>query len=100
MSVELKKKVATCIYDTEEFTCIRYHNTEVVKFNREKIILNSDGWFTKTTKKRMNQANTEYNLGFFIRQEKNQWYVVMNHDTIPFVSDNIELERMPIVLGL
>lgn len=49
-----KTKVFT---DDEGYTNVVYHETAVVKFNAEKIILNSGGWRTNTTKLRMNQAS-------------------------------------------
>ena len=54
-------RTATSIYTENGFTSVRYHSTEVVKFNHEKIILNTGGWHTFTTKTRMNQASRQLN---------------------------------------
>lgn len=56
-------------------TIIRYHQTDVVRFNDKQIILNTGGWFTNTTKLRMNQASHQYGLGFGVCQEKGAWYI-------------------------
>lgn len=78
-------KTATRIYQSDGFTCIRYHHTDVVKFNSKKIILNSDGWKTATTKTRMNQASVQFGLGFHVWQEKGQWFVSADgYATMPY----------------
>tara|TARA_R100001443_G_scaffold31038_1_gene45010 strand:- start:20646 stop:21086 length:441 start_codon:yes stop_codon:yes gene_type:complete len=64
--------------DDNGYKCVKYHDTDVVKFNNDYIILNHNGWCTHTTKKRMNQASDEYNLGFRVSQSKGQWYVDYN----------------------
>tara|TARA_R110002020_G_scaffold467856_5_gene691720 strand:- start:270 stop:710 length:441 start_codon:yes stop_codon:yes gene_type:complete len=61
--------------DDNGYKCVKYHDTDVVKFNADYIILNHNGWVTDTTKKRMNQASDEYDLGFRVSQRKGQWYV-------------------------
>lgn len=56
--------VATSVYEDQGDICIRYHATEVVRFNGKRIILNGGGWRTNTTKTRMNQAANQYGLGY------------------------------------
>ena len=68
-------KVATKIREDNGYTCIRYHNTDVVKFNDKEIVLNSDGWRTMTTKTRMNQASSQFGLNFGVFQSKGDWFV-------------------------
>lgn len=81
---KLNRKVATAVYNNGDYTIVEYHRTEVVKFNRDEIVLNSRGWRTKTTKARMNQASNQFNLGFKVFQEKKVWYVDFNGDTLEF----------------
>jgi len=58
-----------------------YHNTEVVKvINSEQVILNNGGFYTATTKRRMNQASLQYNLGFSVYQSDFTWYVRIGDD--------------------
>ena len=65
----------TNIVQHEGMTSIVYHSTAVVQFNSDKIILNSGGWDTRTTKTRMNQASNQYGLGFEVYQVNYSWYV-------------------------
>ena len=65
----------TAIYQSDGYTCIRYHSTEVVRFNDNEIILNSGGWQTVTTKLRMNQASNMFHLGFRVSQRQHEWFV-------------------------
>lgn len=85
-------KHKTKVFEEEDYTIIKYHQTEVVKFNNNKIILNSGGYKTLTTKVRMNQASAEYNLGFEVFQKKNKWYINYKGKEIEF-KDNIILKR-------
>lgn len=65
----------TSVNEDGQFCAIRYHATDVVKFNDKEIILNSGGWRTNTTKTRMNQTSNEFGLGFRVFQEKGYWWV-------------------------
>lgn len=53
---------------------VRYHNTIVVDWNVELIRLNTGGWQTVTTKRRMNQASDAFGLGFGVYQKDYDWY--------------------------
>lgn len=68
-------KVATTIRKEGLETKIRFHQTDVVSFDDNQIKLDTGGWFTKTTKTRMNQASHQFNLGFRVYQRKGFWYV-------------------------
>ena len=62
------------------FTIIRLYNTDIVKFNSEVIILNTDGYKTVTTKTRMAQVRNQYNLNYYVFQEKRGTVTVfLNH---------------------
>ena len=77
-------KVATKIRQEDGMTKVRYHDTDVVAFNDEKIILRNGGWYTATTKTRMNQTATVHELPFNVYQARNQWYVrIMQKDGGP-----------------
>lgn len=67
--------VATNIRTENGYTIVRYHNTDVVKFNDKEIILNSGGWRTNTTKTRMDQTRNQFNLPFAVFQKNYEWYV-------------------------
>jgi len=76
----------TAIYQNERaMTAVRYHATEVVQFDNDKIILNSGGWRSNTTKLRMNQTSNQYGLGFSVYQRNFEWFVDFGGSTVPFV---------------
>ncbi len=66
----------TRIYtDSAGYVCVVYHSTAVVRFNNDYIILDTGGYFSNTTKLRMNQASNQYHLGYKVYQSKHEWYV-------------------------
>ncbi len=71
--------------------CI-YHATEVVRVEHQDngiklITLNTGGYYTATTKRRMNQFAEEYGYGFHVFQEKGDWFVTIRPgDTRQFPS--------------
>ena len=93
-------KTATRVYQDEDgYTCVQYHDTVVVRFNDEKIILNSGGWFTNTTKLRINQASNQFALHFQLYQEKNIWKVRVGdwdnpfYNILTFKGNTLEIQR-------
>lgn len=76
------KKQKTRILQQDQKIEIIYHTTKVVEVNKKerKIKLNSDGWRTVTTKRRMNQAGNLFNLGFSVYQKNYEWFVVTVND--------------------
>ena len=75
--------------DDGMMTC-KLHQTDVVKWDNKKIILNSGGWQTVTTKSRMIQCANQFNLPYYVFQRKNVWFVNWKDKVIPFV-DGMEL---------
>ncbi len=75
------KKVAkrvknnTLRIETETGYKIRLHNTDIIEYQNEDIILNSGGWQTRTTKERLNEYLP---YGMYISQKNYEWTV---HDT-------------------
>ncbi len=88
-----KKKLAGNTYLTREgdTMTIRHHNTDIIKVRYDSDIdgiahvwtLNNGGWFSMTTKKRLNQFTP-----FSIFQTKGQWYVSMGADMPPMEYHN------------
>lgn len=85
-------KTATTVFKEGGWTKVVYHNTVVVKFNKNKIVLDSGMWFTNTTKTRMNQASNQFNLGFAVFQENFEWFVDYKGKTMKF-KDGMVLKR-------
>jgi hypothetical protein len=84
-------KVATSITRIDGNISVKYHQTEVVAVNNGKITLNTGGWWTVTTKARMNQASNQFNLGYHVHQKDGEWFVTYNDETIPFPDEKIQL---------
>ena len=78
--------------DASGMHCVKYHNTDVVKFNKDRIILNSGNWHTATTKARMNQTSNQFDLKYQVYQENFAWFVDFNGETLEF-NDRIILKR-------
>jgi hypothetical protein len=90
---DLKKKTATMIIETEESTRIQYHNTTIVEIFDNRIILDSGGYWTKTTKLRMNQTSEVYGLDFYVYQKNYNWYVDYKGETYSFDKRVLGLPR-------
>lgn len=87
-------KTATTIRKEGLKTIIRYHNTDVVTFTPDTITLDTGGWWTVTTKNRMNQTSNQYNLGYYIYQEKYAWFINYNGTIHPFKNERITIKRV------
>ena len=78
--------------DEDGYAKVVYHNTAVVAFNKKKVILDSGGWKTATTKTRMNQASRQFRLGYSIFQKNYEWWVEYKGKVAEF-QDGIVLYR-------
>lgn len=85
----MKTKYATAVYENNGYMVVKYHKTEIVQFNSEEITLNSDGWYTATTKRRMNEVSETFNLGYHVFSKKSKWYVNFKDETIEFVDSMV-----------
>ena len=86
-------KRATKVIHEGNQTVIQYHRTPVVTFNDNFITLNTGGWFTVTTKARMNQASNQFNLGYHVYQENFKWFVDFRGSILPFIAHQLRLTR-------
>jgi len=84
--------VATSIRTENGTTTVKYHNTDVVSFDSNFVVLDSGGWQTVTTKLRMNQASNQFGLGYSVFQKDREWFVDWDGQTLPF-KDCMILER-------
>lgn len=58
--------------------CVRYHSTVVAAIsdnNGRRVLLDTGGWKTATTKKRMNQALEAYGVPYYVAQRAYAWHV-------------------------
>lgn len=83
---------ATTVSTSDGMTRVTFYHTDVVRFNAEKIILDSGGWKTATTKTRMNQASNQFDLGFSVFQKDHEWFVEVDGKPFVFV-DGMEIAR-------
>lgn len=93
MQLQEVRGVATTVVRGEDKTHVTYHQTRVVSFDHDKIVLDTGGWKTATTKARMNQASNEYNLGYRVYQKDFEWFVAYKGQTIPFGGSRVVLLR-------
>ena len=68
----------TSIVAKDGITTIRYADTDIVRFDNNTIVLDTGGYGTVTTKKKMNQASQQFNLGYKVFQKDHQWYVTFD----------------------
>ncbi len=84
---------ATTVADHDGKTCVTYHSTCIVEWTNKTITLRSGGWETVTTKRKMNQAANQFNLGFQVFQKSYEWFVTTRDgQTRPFI-DGMALSR-------
>lgn len=60
---------------------IRLHDTDILSFKDNKIVLNSGGWQTMTTKNRLNKYLPS---NISVISKKSVWYVQRDDNIIPF----------------
>ena len=76
-------KHATKVTKDGKTSTVTYHWTDVVTVDWEArtVTLNHGGHTTATTKLRMNQAATEWGLGYQVYQKDFDWYVTVGGKT-------------------
>ena len=74
-------------------TEVVYHQTAVVTFDVEQIILNTGGWRTRSTKMRMNQVSEYFGLGIRVFQKAGEWFVDYKDNIQTFEDDSITIAR-------
>ena len=83
----------TAIYTKDAITYIVYHQTDIVQFTYDLITLDHGGYRTVTTKKKMNQASHQFNLGYSVIQRKGVWYADYNGKLYNFDAAPLTFER-------
>lgn len=77
-------KTSTTVTRGKNSVAVRYHATQVVYADENCIILDTGGWFTPTTKRRMNEASEEFGLGYRVYAKKGTWFVDYKNETFKF----------------
>lgn len=65
----------TTVMCTAGRIAVTYVSTLIVDATPDTVTLDSGGWQTVTTKRKMCQAANQFGLGFKVFQEKGEWYV-------------------------
>jgi len=65
----------TTWHDDGERGGVTYINTEIVRWDGDQVTLNSGGWETVTTKRKMNQAAQQFAKRYGVFQRDYVWYV-------------------------
>jgi hypothetical protein len=86
----------TVEYHVGKCRYIRLHDTDILTFvnGDSKIILNTGGWRTVTTKDRINKFLPE---GFYLYQEKSKWYLSQPDGETSLYYDGIEISDNKII---
>lgn len=61
--------------DPSGYVEVRLHGTCVVWFDERYVVLDTGGFRTPLTKRRMNEVSEEFGLGFHVYQRDFKWYV-------------------------
>lgn len=84
---------ATTIAARDGNTVITYHSTAIVEFDADFITLRTGGYETVTTKRKMNQAANQFDLGYSVFQKRGIWFVNYNGSTYEFEGTEMQLSR-------
>jgi len=85
--------VQTTVTDEDDVLRVVYHSTTVVKATPKTIRLDTGGYATQTTRRRMNQASNQFNLGYEVLVRYGEWIVKYGEDEIPYPNDVLLLRR-------
>jgi hypothetical protein len=90
------KGVATTVRQENNGWLIgRYQLTDVAAKQHDKIHLNTGGWFTTTTKRRMNQFAYQFcDNAFSVYQKNYQWFALIHatNESIPFNGNTCDFD--------
>jgi len=89
--IENKKNIT--MFMSPSICSIRYYTTYIVRFDNDKVKLDSNGHRTASTKRHMNNASIQYNLGFKVFQKDFEWFVRLPRGDIVDFQDNMAFRR-------
>ena len=99
---DLWKKVGTGVVDTAETFAVSYRGTTVYSRAKEKnaLTFNTGGWFTATTKSRMNDAARVDGIYWRVFQDGGKWFAqYRDYKRIPFAGDSLTVRALPGIVG-
>ena len=65
----------TTIASADDRTIITYHRTAIVEFDGDTITLRTGGWDSVTTRRKMNQAATQFGLRYAVFRDKGESFI-------------------------
>ena len=89
----------TAIFMCDGWQCVVYAETIIVRWNDDTILLNTGGWKSVTTKRKMNQASAQFGLGFSVFQRKRNdtwyaWYVqIGDNKPVQYLGNTFTIRR-------
>lgn len=97
-----RRKVATRIAEGPRYVTVRYHKTDIITIDKESrtVTLNSGGYHTVTTKRRMNEVMRDFMIPAYVRQHEYNWFVSVRGDAIvhyPRMGHNREVSSGSVV---
>lgn len=81
------------IRDENGWKHVSYFGNDIVSFNEKSVVLRTCGWPTKLTMSRMNDASTQFNLGYCISAKKFEWIIKTAHSAQKFATTQFILNR-------
>lgn len=72
---------------------VRYYDTDVVTFTDKEIVLDTGGWWTRSTKLRMNQASLQFNLDYLVCMKGSDWHVVYKGKACEYTNNRMRIIR-------
>ena len=85
--------------DSREW-CVKYHNMNVAVVEKfydgtVSVALNTGGFDTATTKRRMNETSEQFDLGFKVFAKDFDWFVITRDDKlVPFVDGMVAFNQL------
>lgn len=90
---KLSNYATTVATGDDGLTRVTYHSTVIVAFDASRVILNTGGWNTATTRRKMNQASRQFRLGYGVGRDKGESYVSLPDGRIVPLADGVEFAR-------
>lgn len=81
---------------------IRLYNTNIAEYHQDgQLLLNTDGWTTRTTQRALNNVLEQYRTGFKIKSIKGTWHLVNAEGFKVEYFDGVDVMalRSPIVIN-
>jgi len=87
-------KYNTTVCCTNGKGMVVYVSTLIVEWDENFVTLNTGGWRTVTTKRKMQQASNQFGLGYSIYANKGEWFVrLRGGEVLSFSGDEIKFPR-------